>query len=172
MENDIQIFNDSVKRTNDNEVFVKPLCDFFGINYKHQSERIKRDEICQSQVGKNRLESYFHDTRDHLTLSRKGFLRWIQLLNAEIVRPELRSKFIEFQANVFDFLYQGNVIKDLQLQDILQFNKEASRLKSLYGRVGNAIQRRNFGLRVCVQSTPEEWADKREKYFPEQKAIN
>ena len=171
MENNIQLFNDLVKRSNDGEIFVRPLCDFFGINYKHQSERIKKDEICGSQVGKNRLESYFHDTKVHLTLSKKGFIRWIQLLNAEIVRPELRSKFKEFQSNVFEYLYVGNQDKNQQLEDILQFNKETTKLKSLYGRVGNAIQKRNFGLRLCVQSTPEEWAEKREKWFPERKAL-
>ncbi len=172
MKNDsIKVFKKTVIMVNE-YIAVKPLCDFFGISYKRAAERIRNDEILKNEWTKMSSETLFGDNRERFCVTKKGFVRWIQLINAGIIGHELRSKFIEFQSNVFDYLYEGNVIKNQQLQDILQFNKEATRLKSLYGRVGNAIKRRNFGLRACVQSTPEEWADKREKYFPEQKAIN
>lgn len=134
---DLIIFEETIKQV-DGEIFVKPLTDFFGIDYPNQVERINRDKILKNQFGKNRFKSVFGDNIPRVTLSRKGFVRWIQILNPALVRVELREKFIDYQERVFDYLYANSVEKDDQAATNY---RRLVKLRRLYSLIGNEIQK-------------------------------
>lgn len=90
-----------MKPSTEGNWFVKPICDFFKIDYDNQVKNIKNDRICQTGTGKKTDETVFGDKRDHLTLSTKTVLRWIQTVNPSIIDGQIRDKFIEFQSNIF-----------------------------------------------------------------------
>lgn len=86
-------------------IWVSPVCEFFGIDVQNQQKLIYNDPILSSKYEKNHNYLMFGDNRKRVLLSKVGFIRWIQLINPKIVRPELREKFIKFQVLVFDYVY-------------------------------------------------------------------
>ena len=113
-----------------------PLCDFFGITYKWQITVIKSDPILKNEWKKTSSEMQFGDNRSRVCLTKKGFIRWVQLLNVNLVREELRERFIQYQAFIFDFMYGGLDRKEEASNSYARLKK----LKRLYGKIGAEIQ--------------------------------
>lgn len=153
----LNLYNDTIHFADDNAVFVKPICDAFNIDYDNQTEWINKDYVCKKETGKKPDESLFGNKHPRLTLSRKGFLRWIHHINPAIVRGELQEKFKEFQANVFDYLYEGNLVKKQQLEDLRLYSLEIVRLQALNRKVNKAIKHRKQLNDMCLQLDPKEW---------------
>lgn len=61
-------------------------------------------------------------------LTKLGFLRWIQIINANTVEPELREKFIKFQVLVFDYVY-GNLENSEKERELYASIKRKRELK-------------------------------------------
>lgn len=99
----INTYSSTVKQEED-AIWIKPVCDFFQISYKWQVEVVKKDPILSSMVRKNSNQKMFGDKRERVLLHKKGFLRWVQLLNPNTLTPELREKLIEFQTFIFDYM--------------------------------------------------------------------
>ncbi len=112
----LKMFECTVKIEND-QVYVKPLCDFFKITYDNQAVKIKNDPILSKSAGKKPLKSLFGDNHPRVFLDKKGFIRWIQLINPSIIREDLREAFLTYQTLIFDFFYgsaeQENTIQKL-----------------------------------------------------------
>jgi hypothetical protein len=105
MENtSIQVFNTTIKSEGEH-IFIKPVCDFFQIEYKNQVEKILSDPILAESHGKKRNNSLFGDNYPRIYLNRKGFIRWIQLINPKTLPPILQESFLRYQADIFDFMY-------------------------------------------------------------------
>jgi len=115
-ENEILVFQKTVVLNQNDRIFIQFLCDFFGINSDNQSRFIKSDLILQTESSKMTDEITFNDKRQRLCLTKKGFLRWIQLINPNYVKIELREKFIQYQRLVFDYLYGNNLIPNIKRQ--------------------------------------------------------
>ena len=73
----LKMFESTVSYEGD-QIFVKPLCDFFKIDYQNQVERIRNDSILANSYGKNRNKMVFGDNYPRVSLDKKGFIRWIQ----------------------------------------------------------------------------------------------
>jgi hypothetical protein len=149
----LQTFKTTVKSEGDH-IFVKPLCDFFQINYDNQSERIKNDPILSNCTGKKPFKMLFGDNYPRIYLTKKGFVRWIQLISPAILPKEHRAKFIQYQIDIFDFFYgtaqEENEIRklmdekqkiDQQLKDLaaMKRNNNKSLQAALYGRYQYAL---------------------------------
>lgn len=100
----LKMFESTIKIEND-QVYVKPLCDFFKIDYQNQVERIRKDKILANSYGKNRNKMMFGDNYPRVSLDKKGFIRWIQLINPSLLPENLRDSFITYQTLIFDFFY-------------------------------------------------------------------
>ncbi len=100
----LQMFNQTVK-FNGNNIWVKPVCDFFGINYDKQIRRINQNILLKSHTSKKADELLFLDKRQDFCLTKQGFLTWILQINSKIVQPNLSEKLIEFQKLIIDFLF-------------------------------------------------------------------
>lgn len=124
----LQLFNDAVKLFGD-DVFVKPLCDFFQIDYDNQMKRINSDEILKLSTGKNTDKLLFGDERERVTLTKSGFVRWIQLINPQIVQVSLREKLKLFQQFIFQYFW-GNVEKERRIAVTYQRRDKLKKIKA------------------------------------------
>ena len=85
-------------------IFIKPLSDFFGINHQRQYVRIQNDVILARSLTKKSKMMTNGRTYPRICLDKKGFIRWIQIINPNIVAEELWESFINYQEMVFDYI--------------------------------------------------------------------
>lgn len=140
-------------------IFVKPLCDYFGLNYDWQVTRINKDPILQTQTGKNTDELLFGDKREHLTLTKRGFLRWVQIINPVTLQGSMKEKFEKFQVLVFDFLYGGNILKDQYINYVKKEYEELNHMRKDYSTLGNQIKNKRFHIEKVMGMAPGEWKE-------------
>lgn len=159
MKKELQIaLQDSVKQTEDGYIFIQPVCKFFGIQTRNQLDRLKADRICQSDMRKNSSQLVFGDQKPRVSVGKRGFIRWIQIINPAILRADLRDLFEEYQVAVFDYLYSGNENRVAQLEDIRQYAlniNEAIRVKKLI--VEYVVEQKNH-RDLCLVTPPDQWA--------------
>ena len=110
------MFESTVKCENDH-IFVKPLCDFFKIDYQNQVERIKRDPILMNSYGKNRNKMLFGDNYPRVSLTKIGFIRRIQIMNPLIIPDHMRQQFMTYQMLIFDFFY-GTAEREIEIRKL------------------------------------------------------
>lgn len=146
----IEMFKSTVQYQNE-LIWVKPVCDFFNLHDKNQYQKIKKDPILGNLVGKNHPDSSENenlrtknrpdlgmiDANGRILLSRKGFIRWVQIINANTVDESLRDRFVKYQELVFDYLY-GSLEEEKETK--LHYQR-LKKLERLYGKIGAEIKR-------------------------------
>ena len=157
MDQNLELALQQVIVDDEGNIFVEPICKFFGINFKNQKERIIEDPILQSEGGKKYHELSFGDKRLRLCLGRRGFIRWIQIINPAIVRPELRKLFVQYQIAVFDYLYIGNESKNAQLEDIRKYAENINNAIVVNRQVMEYIAEQKQHRDLCLALSPNEW---------------
>lgn len=157
----LKMFSETVKYEN-NYIWVKPVCDFFQLHDKNQYQKIKKDLILGNLVGKNRPDSGENknlgdgnrpdlgkiDANGRIFLSRKGFVRWIQIINANTVDENLRDLFVTYQAFIFDFLYGSAEENDRTKASYLRLQK----LERLKDKINNEIKREKSKVGKYLQA--------------------
>jgi len=138
MENsEITMFRKTIRKKDDDTIFVKPLCDFFKLDYTNQVEKINLDHILKKQTGKKPDYNIFGDNISRAYLTKKGFVRWVEILNPNVIQKELRSKFELYQEMLFDFMY-GSIEKEREMKvKVTRLHK----LEKLYSKIGLEIKR-------------------------------
>jgi len=154
----IQVFEKTIIRDDYGNVFIEPLCDFFGIQRRHQLDKIRGDKICQSDMQKSINFSAFGDNRPRICLGKKGFIRWIQLLTPAILRPELQVLFEQYQVAVFDYLYEGSEKKTAQLEDIRDYTININHALRIKQQLIEYITEQKQHRDICLSNSPDEWA--------------
>ncbi len=162
MSNLKKVLSETVLQTEDEYIFVEPVCKFFGINYRNQLERISRDKICQKDMRKNSSFSIFGNNFQRVCLGKRGFIRWIQIINAEIVRSELRELFQKYQVAVFDYLYQGVEARQTQLEDIRNYAININNAIIIRNHVMEYVGEQKRHRDLCLATPPEQWLKVRE----------
>jgi hypothetical protein len=120
----VTIFQETVKY-NGNYVFVKPICDFFGIDYTNQLKRINESPLTNLESDTKVDKDIFGDSRERVVLSKDGFLIWTLQLNSDIIEESIREKFILFQKYIFAYLFGSKETRKL-------FAENMRRLSELY----------------------------------------
>lgn len=143
------MFRETVQYSGQN-IWVRPVCEFFQLDVRNQHKKIKNDPILGKLVGKNtpvfneneKLVAKNHtdlgeiDNNGRILLSKKGFVRWIQIINANTVVEHLQEKFSIYQEFVFDYLY-GSAEDEEQIK--FHYNR-MQKLEKLYGKIGSEIK--------------------------------
>lgn len=124
---DLDLFHKTVQMYDQSYIWIKPVCDFFGINYENQTRKISSDAILANQSTKKSNSLIFGDNYLRVLLTKKGFIRWIQLINANTIADNLREQFIKYQSLVFDFLY-GSFEENEAIRVEYARNKKLKRL--------------------------------------------
>ena len=130
-----QIFDKTIIKEEE-YIFIKPLCDFFKIDTEYQVIKIKNDPVLANCYGKNSNKMMFGDNYPRFSLDKKGFVRWIQIINPNIVAADLRASFVIYQEFIFDYLY-GNAEEQMM---IAKLNSRLQEMKSQYSLLGNEIR--------------------------------
>lgn len=125
--NEIVSFNNMVKYTGSN-IWINPVCDFFKISLQNQQRKLKNDPILGNLWTKKSTDLGEIDKNGRILLSKKGFVRWIQLINPNTIDEFLREKFIKFQEWIFDFIY-GSAQENEQTQTSYRRLQKLERLK-------------------------------------------
>lgn len=135
-------------REDKGHIFVKPLCDFFKLDPNNQVENLKKDPILRNSIGKFRNKSVFGDNYPRVSLPKKGFIRWIQIINPNLICDELRERFIEYQALIFDYMYDSIETEEQAGLDY----KRLRELKNQYAEIGREIQRVEKGFNSYLEN--------------------
>ena len=131
----LQMFTSTVKDDNEH-IFIKPLCDFFKIDTEKQVVKIKTDQILANCYAKKSNKMLFGDNYLHFCLDKKGFIRWIQLLNPNIIDKNLRPSLLIYQELIFEFLYGAAEEQKM----IGSLNAKLQSLKMDYSSIGHEIR--------------------------------
>lgn len=146
-------------------IWVRTVCDFFNLDVQNQYTRIKNDAILgklygknstdllkseilyeenaqnssknRTMVRKNRPDLGKIDENGRILLSKKGFIRWIQIINANKIAVPMRERFVKFQELIFDYLY--GIAEDEE--NIKLHYARLQKLERLYSKIGNEIKR-------------------------------
>ncbi len=109
MENStLQIFKTTAISDSVGVIPAKPLCDFFGLDWSNQQKMLKNDILLAQLMVKKPSTGIDGKTYEMIHFTKKGFLRWVQLINYNIVKEELRNDFIDYQLQIFDFLFESH----------------------------------------------------------------
>jgi len=130
-----QIFEKTIQ-SDEEYIFIKPLCDFFKIDPENQGDRIKNDPILANSSVKKPMKSMFGDNYPRVCLDKKGFVRWIQIINPNIIADNLRDSFITYQEKIFDYLYGAAEEQMI----IAKLSARLQEMKSQYSLLGNDIR--------------------------------
>jgi hypothetical protein len=132
----IEMFKSTVQYENE-YIWLKPVCDFFKINYENQTRKIKSDKILANHSTKKSSSLMFGDNYPRILVDKIGFIRWIQLINAKTIDENLQEKFSKYQEMVFDYLY-GSLQEEKETK--LHYQR-LRKLERLYGKIGAEIKR-------------------------------
>jgi hypothetical protein len=131
------MFQQTVKKLGDDTIFVKPICEFFELAYDNQVINIKNDRILSTSTGKKPCKTMFGDNYPRLYLSKKGFVRWVQIINPNVIAPHLKEKFEQYQELLFDYIY-GSIENEREMKrTVIRLNK----LEKLYSKIGLEIKK-------------------------------
>jgi hypothetical protein len=126
----IKMFSNTIKYDDNTWIWVKPVCDFFKINYENQTRKIKSDPILANHSTKKSNSLMFGDNYPRLLVDKIGFIRWIQLINPNTIATELRSSFEKYQELVMEFLF-GSVEREQKATINYARLKKLRRLKGI-----------------------------------------
>lgn len=129
------IISASIKR-DEGDIFVKPICDLFKIDYENQLKRIKKDPLLSKLASKKTATLQFGDNFERICLPERGFFRWVQLINPTLVQEDIRVHFLDFQINLFDYFFNKAVISHTEQIQYTRLKK----MERLYGLIGREIQ--------------------------------
>ena len=88
---------------------LRPICDFLGVSWSGQSERIKRDAVLSEAVRFVRVtRTNTAGGRPELLCLPLEYLNgWLFGINASRVREELRERLIRYQRDCYRVLAQA-----------------------------------------------------------------
>ncbi|HEX2909937.1 MAG TPA: phage antirepressor N-terminal domain-containing protein [Chloroflexia bacterium] len=87
---------------------VRPLCDYLGLSWAGQRERINRDEVLRDVLASVRVtRTEAGGKRDTLCLPLKFLPGWLFGIDASRVKPGLKEKITRYRRECYDVLYQA-----------------------------------------------------------------
>ncbi|WP_280565114.1 phage antirepressor N-terminal domain-containing protein, partial [Chromohalobacter sp. 48-RD10] len=85
-------------------VAMKPICDAIGLQWESQYNRIKRHPVLASTISMMNMVAADGKRRKLLTLPLNKLNGWLFGIDTNRVKPEIREKLVEYQAECFDVL--------------------------------------------------------------------
>jgi hypothetical protein len=87
---------------------IRPLCDYLGLNWSGQFERIKRNPVMETALGSVRVTRTQGKRSQNLAALQLEMLPgWLFGIDAQRVKPELKDKIIRYQRECFKILWQA-----------------------------------------------------------------
>jgi hypothetical protein len=124
----VTMFQETVKYNGD-YIFVKPICDFFGLDNETQVTKISESYLIQNFSKTRSDKMLFGDNRERLALTKQGFILWITQINPKTVSDTVQEKLMQYQKLVLDFLY-GSYERELKIKSTILRVKKLKRLRA------------------------------------------
>lgn len=158
MENqELEVLQSAVKIVENDFIAIKPCCEVFGIDYKHQVERIKNDILTRQLVGKYPLLAADNKVREMLSLPKSGFLRWVYTLSPGSIAENNRQKFTDFLILLHDYLFGEASPARLQQQKQDQLYAIQQRQQKLKGQLAQ--------LKSDIKDVKEQLSDTQREFW-------
>ena len=96
----------TVITTDDNQrlVAMRPICEGIGLNWQGQHDRMRRHEVLNSVVRVTRMTAADGKQYQYVCLPLDYLNGWLFGIDAKRVRPEIRSRLIQYQRECFRVL--------------------------------------------------------------------
>jgi hypothetical protein len=95
----------------ENELFVpiRPICEFLGLSWAGQFERIKRDEVLAAEIRDVRVTRTPQEggSQDMLCLPLEYLPGWLFGVSTSRVKPELRDRIIRYRRECYRALWNA-----------------------------------------------------------------
>jgi hypothetical protein len=135
---ELEMFQSTIKYVDEENIAIKPTCDFFQIDYRNQLDRIKGDEILGELCGKSSIVASDSKVRMMYSLPNNGFLMWVYSIPPRIVAIDLREKFKIFKKFLHRFLFSG-IEKIKEIRTAHKRKKKLYRLKGIINKEITAV---------------------------------
>src|SRR5690606_35850380 len=88
---------------------LRPICDYLGLSYAGQRERVGRDPVLSENVHQIRISRSVEDGSDQemVCLALKFLPGWLFGVSVNRVKEELREKIIRYQRESYDVLWEA-----------------------------------------------------------------
>lgn len=111
---------------------IRPICDYLGITYQGQRDRIDRDPVLREFV--QTITIYRPETagssQDMICLALKYVPGWLFGINTNRVKSHLQDKILRYQRECYDVLWEafqeGRLTADPDIESLLQSNSDAA----------------------------------------------
>lgn len=111
---------------------LRPICDYLGLSYTGQRDRIQRDPVLSENIQLIRIarsEAQGSD-QDMLCLALKFLPGWLFGISTSRVKEELREKIIRYQREGYDVLWEafqsGRLTSNVPFDDLLKSDSPAA----------------------------------------------
>ena len=117
-----------VEVNGENQIYVplRPICDYLGLSYTGQRDRVHRDPVLSENVHQIRISRTVEKGSDQemVCLALKFLPGWLFGLSVNRIKKELREKIIRYQRESYDILWEafqeGRLTTDPSFDDLLQ----------------------------------------------------
>lgn len=117
-----------IRPQSDGYIPIKPTCETFRMSHDYQVSKIKKDIVLNQLHKKIKVTGADGKTYKMFCLTKRGYFRWIDRLNSNVLPQEFREIFTYFQQNMDAYFLklEGDVrnykdaFNDLQLHQKLR----------------------------------------------------
>lgn len=125
----IVVFDETTVNKENNQIPLKLICDYLGIDYDYQQHEISKSPVLKKYVVIVSNEELFGDKRQRLSLTKKGFLLFILSLSVESVPKENRETFYMYQEFIFDYLFDDAMLRESLTKNRLLLTNQLKKLE-------------------------------------------
>ncbi len=123
-----------VETSGENQVYVplRPLCDYLGLSYTGQRDRIRRDPVLSGYIHQIRILRSVEEgsEQEMICLALKFLPGWLFGISVNRIKKELRSKIIRYQRESYDVLWEafqaGRLTAEPAFEDLLDRDTPAA----------------------------------------------
>lgn len=116
-----------VKVNGEDQIYVplRPICDYLGLAYNGQRDRIRRDPVLSENIHQIRVSRSVEEGSDQemVCLALKFLPGWLFGISVNRIKEELREKIIRYQRESYDVLWEafqeGRLTADIAFDDLL-----------------------------------------------------
>lgn len=123
---------------------LKPICDYLGVDWAGQFQRIQRDSILSEEVSgivvtPTPLSSKFANPQEMLCLPLDFLNGWLFGINANRVKPEIRDRVLRYQKECYRILADAFLQTSTNTEDWMTTSPETRAALIQIRETGRAV---------------------------------
>ena len=154
---ELQLMKQVVQYVENDNIAIKPTCELLGIEYKRQAKIIKDDFVLNQLSYICTLTGADGKKYKMISLSKAGFLRWINGINIKKVSENAQENLIKMQLLIAQYIYQGEKLAKSQQNYIIQLRNienQEQECRDIIGAQGRKLKELKKIKRELLASDP------------------